>query len=75
MSVRNAFLKYALQVKRQLGYVSLAQLGSVGVNWGQEGPKGVNQGQVGLRGTKNGLSPDRLEVKWVLVGNVDWLGE
>ena len=39
-SVRNAFLKYALHVKGQLGYVSLGQLGSVGVNWGQAGPNG-----------------------------------
>ena len=35
LSVRNAFLKYALKVRGQLGYVSLGQLGLVGVNWGQ----------------------------------------
>ena len=33
-SVGNAFLKYALQVKGQLGYVSWGQLGLIGVSWG-----------------------------------------
>ena len=36
-SVRKVFLKYDLQVKGQLGYASLDQLGSVGVSWSQLG--------------------------------------
>ena len=33
-SVCNAFLKYALQVNGQLGYISLGQLGPLVVIWG-----------------------------------------
>jgi hypothetical protein len=44
LSVGNAFLKYALEVKGQFEYDSLGQLGSVGVNLSQYGP---NEGQPG----------------------------
>ena len=73
--MRNVFLKYALQVKEQLGYISLGQLGSVGVNWGQQGPNGGQPGSSGVKRNQIGLSPDKLEVKWVIMGNVDWFGE
>ena len=36
-SVRNAFVKYALQVKGQIGHVCLVQLGLIGVSWGKLG--------------------------------------
>ena len=56
VNILNAFLKYALQVKGQSVYVSLGQLGSVWVSWGQVGPSGcqvdTHFGQVGSRGTK-----------------------
>ena len=65
----------------QLGYISLGQLGSVGVSWGQLGSVGVSWGQLGSTGSsgvknnQKGSSQDRLELKWGLVGNVDWLGK
>ena len=60
MSVRNAFLKYALQVKGQSGYVK-------GTKWGQIGSSrvnGVKLGQVGSSGVKRdqkGSSEVRLD--------------
>ena len=71
-SIRNPFLKYALQVKVQLGHASLGQVGSGGVSWGHVG---LNGGRMGSRGNKRGSSQDRFEAKWGLVGIVDWLGE
>ena len=50
-SVCNPHHKYALQVKVQLGYASLGQVGSGGVSWGQVG---LNGGRMGSRGTKRG---------------------
>ena len=55
----------------QLGYISLGQLGSVGVSWGQLGSTGSS----GVKNNQKGSSQDRLELKWGLVGNVDWLGK
>ena len=45
--MRNAFLKYALQVKGQSGGVK-------GSKWGQVGSSGVKRGQVGSSGVKCG---------------------
>ena len=62
----------------QLGNISLGQLGSVVVSCGQLGSSRYKWGSTGSSGVKSnqkGSSRDRLEVKWGLVGNVDWLGE
>ena len=52
-SVHNAFLKYALQLKGQSGYVKGTKWGQVGshrVKWDQVGSFGVKSGQGGLKG-------------------------
>ena len=53
-SVHNPYRKYALQVKVQLGYASLGQVGSGGVSWGQVGQNECRMGQEGPKGVKSG---------------------
>jgi hypothetical protein len=52
--IRTAFLKYALQAKGQLGYVSFGHLGQLVLIGTNKVQMGFNQGQVGSRGTKMG---------------------
>ena len=54
--VRNAFLKYALQVTGLSRYVSLGQLGSVWVSSGQVGPSGCQLGSTGVNREQRGAS-------------------
>ena len=54
VNILNAFLKYALQVKGQSVYVSLGQLGSVWVSWGQVGPSGCQLGSSGVKRDQRG---------------------
>ena len=53
-SVRNAFLKYALQDQKEVRRVQVKQVGSSGVKFGQMGSSRVMCGQEGLKGVKWG---------------------
>ena len=57
-SVRNALLKYALQVKGQSGCVK-------GPKWGQVGSSGIKWGQVRLSGVKRDQNGPKGGPGWI----------